>query len=317
MSAESFAVAGAPRDLGIDQGRAFRAVLQMRYRAQPLRIRALQRLGLGDRRSDRLDRDLTRHFPRQSELVEGLARGAGVPRRWLVEALATEFGSDDPSCDDAAVAVDTSLACGGAQLLRSFAAAPVVRRGRPAGGLASVELTRPWLAATLAGVNEAGLAVAGVTRAWTSERGGCAAPAALLVHDCLSLFDSVDGAVDWCLGRPAAGCATLLVADSCGAALAVEVAGDDRRVVRPKDGLLVEGRGLGDAAASICRSGPPEDAALAGMLGAPAALLDPSGRRLGLFDPRAGSAEWFDATTSRGGTPADSATVDGALGCRG
>jgi hypothetical protein len=254
----------------------------------------LQRVGLGDRASSRLDRDLRRHFPQQSEVVDGLVLGASVPRRWLVEALVAEFRLQARSSSDAVVAVDPSLAPGGAQLLRSFAAAPMVRRGRPDGGLASIEMTWPWLTTALAGVNEGGLAVASLTRAGPSKSGSCAAPAALLVQDCLARFESVDGAADWCLGRPAAGRATLLLADASGDVLAIEVAGDVRRVLRPKEGLLVDGDCLGAASASIRRAAPLTDAALAETLGVRAAVLDAVGRRLGLFDPVRGCAEWFD-----------------------
>ena len=80
----------------------------------------------------------------------------------------------------------------------------IVRRSLPEIGFASVELTLPWLAPAVAGVNEKGLAVAIVPEA--AERAALAfsPPALLLVQDCLQRFADLESALEWCARRPAA-----------------------------------------------------------------------------------------------------------------
>lgn len=290
---------GAPRDLGLDQGRSCRADLQARYRREGRWRRGWFQWAPGDTRTRQLDRDLSRHFPQQSEALDGMARGAAVPRRWLVAMLARSFCGEPEArvCDGAGVAVEPALTGDRTLLARSFAAPPIARRSRPEGGFASLELTLPWLTAALAGVNEGGLAVASVSLAPAASGGDCAVPAASLVQDCLARFDSCAGAVDWCLGRPAAGRAAILLADAS-RVVAVEIEGAARRVVLPKDGLLLQGAGERDAA-SVLRGGAPVDAlclerALAGRV----ACFDPSGRRLGFRWDRSDAIAWRDVCAS-------------------
>jgi hypothetical protein len=286
---------GAPRDLGLDQGRGFRADLQARYRNEARWRRGLFRLGRGDARTRRLDRDLRRHFPQQSETLDGMKRGAGVPRGWLVAMLDRAVAGEPHARVDetAGAGLEPALAGGSALLLRTFAAEPIARRSRPDGGFASLELSLPWLTSALVGVNEGGLAVASLSLAPAVSGADCAAPAALLAQDCLARFDSRDGAIDWCLGRPAGGRAAILLADESGVA-AVEVDGVARRVVLPKDGLLLQGIGAVDAADAL-RSGAPLDALrLTQVLGGYVACLDPAGRRLGFRWADSKAFAWLD-----------------------
>jgi len=253
------------------------------------------RLGHGGARSQRLDRDLRRHFPQQSEALDGMKRGAAVPRRWLVAMLDRTFGGVPCDLRDEVmgVALEHALAGGRTRVARTFAAEPVARRSRPDGGFASLELTLPWLTASLAGVNEGGLAVASVSLAPPAHGADCAVPAAMLAQDCLARFDSREGAIDWCLGRPAGGRAAILLADASGVA-AVEIDGGARTVVQPKDGLLLEGIGDGDAAGAL-RGGASLDALrLEQILGARVACLDPGGRRIGFRWADSDFVAWLD-----------------------
>jgi hypothetical protein len=89
--------AGAPRDLGLDQGRAGRDEIRADARADgfaaavDLRSRwcALRREASPARAA--FARDLARHFPHLAERIAGLAAGAGVAPAALLEALATEL----------------------------------------------------------------------------------------------------------------------------------------------------------------------------------------------------------------------------------
>ncbi|HEX2485503.1 MAG TPA: hypothetical protein VHQ66_09390, partial [Myxococcota bacterium] len=104
--------------------------------------------------------------------------------------------------------------------------------------------------------------------------------------------------------RPSGGAAALLLADAAGDAALVELAGAERRVLRPRDGLLVAAEGeraveLAKACASL-RGGSAE--ALAGALAAPRApgaparaalVLDPVARRLSL---RSDGGRWVHAS---------------------
>src|SRR5512134_3669726 len=88
--------AGAPRDLGLDQGRACRDAVRADARALgwdedggwlgALRGRP------GPRPPRALSRDLARHFPHLDERISGLAAGAGLPREALLVLLEEELG---------------------------------------------------------------------------------------------------------------------------------------------------------------------------------------------------------------------------------
>jgi hypothetical protein len=287
---------GAPRDLGFDQGRTCREELRAAFERQPAWRRCQQRLGLTGSRTKPLARDLRRHFPQHFEIIEGLAYGAGLPVAWFADELARNLAVDHPAPVgySAGVAFDGSLAgaCGAAA--RSLAFEPLVRRSRPEGGFASVELTLPWSSTALAGVNAGGLAAASVSLAGSGTAGTCAAPAPLLVQDCLARFDSVDGALGWCLGRPAGGRAVILLADASGVAVAVDIDGDARREVPPKDGLAFAGVG-GETADALRAAAPLDHRKLAQILGRRVACLDPAGRAIGIFDAAGQTEHWFES----------------------
>jgi len=272
--------AGGPRDLGLDQGRACRASLREAFRCSPLRERWPLPPGAAHAR---LARDLKRHFPHLAESLAGLATGAGVPERWLVRRLAQELVAPGTR----AVA---SAAAGGALLAVAGAGPWIARRSRPEGGYASLEIARPWLVAAFAGINEAGLAV--VAAAGGGAPGDCAAPASLLAQDCLQRFARVEGALDWCLGRPAGHAAALLLADASGELAGVEIRTGRRRPLRP-EGALLAWAGADDAGAELAKAlreaAPTTATALARVLapdpaaGVTAAVLDPAARRLAVL----------------------------------
>lgn len=286
--AAPIACEGVPRELGFAQGRARRGWLRARLggAAWPWRRPADE---------VRLDRDLWRHHPQLAERTGGLALGAGVSRRALVAALARP-GGPIARAPLVGLAVALEDARGGPLVVALVHPPPgtedalVLRRARPDAGLAALEATFAWLAPGLAGVNEAGLAVAisAETRA-PGAGDACRVPALALVTDCLQRFASADAAVDWCLRRPAGGVATLLAADASGRVVAASVAGDGRRALAPEGGLLV---GSGPEAlraelAKAVRATPErDDAGLAAALlsvapGVTAIWLDPVGRRVG------------------------------------
>ena len=264
----SLACEGAPRDLGRDQGRTCAAALRARFAALPLARRLALRLGAGG--AGALGRELARHFPRQAETLAGIAAAAGVPAAFLLACLDAER--------EAAVA----LACEGprALVLRPIAGEWVVRERRPEGGFRSVEITRPWLAHALVGVNEAGLAAAVAIPLGARAAG---LPSAPLAEDCLERFAALEPALEWCLCRPAGREAALVLADARGEVAAVEVAAGGRRVLRPADGWLAAGgspSGRGDLAKRL-RERAPADPALA--CADPAARsLEVAGRRYGV-----------------------------------
>jgi hypothetical protein len=294
--------AGGPRDLGAAQGRSFRSALQGAFAGAPWRDRLRQRAGLRSGRAARVARDLRRHFPHRAEAAEALARSARVPEAWLAETLAA--GLARSACPLPARAAARAGRAGAPALLAArFAGslAPLaLRRSRPDGRLASLEVALAWLPAALAGVNERGLAVCGVPGPPCP--GPCAAPAVLLVQDCLERFESLAAALDWCLRRPAGGRAAILLADAAGEVAGVAFSGVVRRRLRPAQGGLVE---TGDAArdariaAALGAAPGPDAAQLLRALapepeppgGAGRLVLDPAGRRLGLL--AAGALSWL------------------------
>jgi len=286
---------GAPRDLGLDQGRAFASELRDEFGRQSLWQRWRQRLGARTPATAPLMRDLRRHYPQQSETIEGLEAGAGIPNAWFAERLAREFAATNPesAASAAAIAAESKLTSVGALLVRSFTGSPCIRRSRPEGGFASIELTLPWFASSFAGVNEGGLGVASVARVgdWTASE--CTVPASLLVQDCLARFDGIRGAVDWCCGRPAGGRAVILMADASGGVAAVEIDGSARRELSPKDGLIVAG-GADDAADALRASVPFDHAGAAGSLGDCTIGIDPKNRRISLHDRSTGETESYE-----------------------
>ena len=229
---------GAPRDLGRDQGAACRAVLGRAHASASLWQRLRWRSGVSDARSARTARDVARHFPRHAEALEGLARGAEVPRAWLDARLARVLAQPDLLGRGCGIAA--APASGGAFLALALPSEWLLRRARPEGGIPCLEIAPPWFGGAMAAVSEAGVAAAVIGYPAGSDPGVCAAPAALLVQDALHRSESLSGAIDWCLRRPSGGRATLLFADATGEVAGIRVESAAKSVLRPADGLLVE-----------------------------------------------------------------------------
>ena len=265
-------------------------------------------MGRMDSHSAHVARDVRRYFPHQAEMLEGLAIGGGVPLTWLWRTLSHTLATRPPRWAAGVAAVAGSTPCGDAPTPCFLAArlTPVVgvRRSRPEGCFRTLEVTLPWLSSALGGVNEAGLAALCIPGGW--EMGPCAAPAILLVAECLERLGGIDAALDWCMGRPGGARATLLFADESGDVAGIEIAGRERRVLRAVDAVIAvaEGRGRGAEIGKALRELPPQglddlDAALRGGASADPGsaanllVLDPVDRRLGLRAPTPGTVRWF------------------------
>jgi hypothetical protein len=275
---------GAPRDLGLDQGlrfrEAIRAEVEHRLRGKGSG-RLLSSLAGRDPEVARAARDATRFFPHMAERAEGIARGARVSNADVAALLASECRGGWETL----VGARTEGSGSGVSIaVSSEREAPFfVRRSQPENGYRSLEIGIPWRVPALAGVNQHGLAVAASGMVSSSEPlSSCAAPAALLVQDCLQRFDGVDKALEWCERRPAGGDASILFADADGVLARVDLAGALRQVHRDMDGILL-GAGPPARVASVekaCRASERLDAeALRRILATPAGrvfVLDPA-----------------------------------------
>lgn len=243
---------GDPRAMGRAQGDACRDAIREELERAHIARRGRRPASLlpflaGPVLGRGMGREIVRHYPHQGERMQGIASGAGRSMDSVMDLFvrAAHGTSADPSPVEEAPAA----ARGGADalLVRSLGAGPVepgwiVRRSRPEVGFASIELTLPWLATSIAGVNEAGVAVA--LAPWTppSRPPRTSAPSALLlVQECLQRFDDATGCLDWCSKRPSSGYASILVADARGGVAAISIDGEERRVEDPRDGGLVCG----------------------------------------------------------------------------
>lgn len=189
---------GAPRDLGRDQGKACGAALRARFARGPRISRWRNWLGLVDPEAREIAPGYWRVFPHQAEATSGLAAAAGVPTAWLVSELSRL------RADPVAIVARAKPA----RLARGLGRGMVVRRNRPEGLFASVDVAPEGVLAPLLGVNERGLAVAVLPG--RSERSG--PPAWFAARDCLERFESLEPALDWCrraVGAPGAGLALL------------------------------------------------------------------------------------------------------------
>jgi hypothetical protein len=268
----SIRCAGAPRDLGFDQGRACRDAIHADARALGFESAAPRLLGFASWTRARrpppepMARDLARHFPHLAERTAGLASGAGLPVGALVGLLAAELL--DP-LEAAFAQLGFAAAPAGLRLALRSPLPPtglVLRTTRPEGGYANLTLTRPGLAAALAGVNERGLAAAALPLGAPGAGERCQAPAVLLAEGCLERLDSVEKALEWCERRPGGGRVRLVFADASGARGAVEI--DAAKRLRLEPAVLDDAR---PAAAPI----------------GTAVRIDPAARRIAIEQPGA------------------------------
>ena len=244
---------GAPRALGLDQGAACAEAIRARVaraggrRAGLGRWRPFEPGALARARATA--RDVRRHFPHLDERVIGLARGARVPELALHHLLARELG---PEGEGASLGAGSDAE---GRIVLHPALRGILRRSQPDTGFSSAEWTLPWLPGALAGVNRAGLAGA-VAPAGGDGADGFAAPAFLLLQNCLQQFETVENAIEWCERRPAGGQARLVFADPTGARAQVVLEESKRfraeiapAAPEPSTGCIVA-----DAAAGLLRT---------------------------------------------------------------
>ena len=266
---ETFECTGQPRNMGCDQGRAQAPAIRRCVEAAGLPIRrsrlaSLRPFVAGGTRGAGDGRELIRHFTHLSERIDGIARFAEVDVDSVFELhLRTARGAGGAAPLVAPAAAVAGLGVAGATGLGLSRGLPVelgdvdaycVRRSRPEVGFGSLEVTLPWLASALAGINAAGVCVA-IAPLRARPRGlGAAAPSHLLVQECLQRFEDVEGCIDWCLKRPVLGDVTLVLADARGETATIDLRGRERRVERKEKGPVGA-----DAAGPI--EAPPGDAA--------------------------------------------------------
>jgi hypothetical protein len=248
VSFEVIACRGAPRDLGLDQGTACAEAIGARVRRsggvsvwlgrfRPFEAGALERAA-------RTARDVRRYFPHLDERVIGLARGAKVPEVALAHMLAHELG---PEAESAALHAGIDAR---GRIVVQVPPGGILRSGKPDHGFASAEWTLPWLPGALTGLNHAGLAGA-VISLDSEDESGCAAPAFLLLQDCLAQFETAYNAAEWCERRLAGGRARLVFADAQGGRAAVAIEGEKRTRVEPAAAAAEPAGGAGRGTVSL------------------------------------------------------------------
>jgi len=254
---------GDPRAMGNCQGLACRDEIQERIRRAGLptgrsRLPSLRALTSGSVLGSGVGREVIRHYTHLAERTAGMARHADVSLPALMGLFCT--ATNDPGGREEILAPAVVVGAlqgggGGSELARSLEYADragsrwLIRKSRPEVGFASAEVTLPWLATSVAGVNSAGVAVAmapgisahadGSPRMILNPRNS--PHPVLLVQECLQRFEDVAGCLDWCRKRPSHGTASLVFSDESGGLAAVEFDGSDCRVLETSDGLAIEG----------------------------------------------------------------------------
>ncbi|MBW2231184.1 MAG: hypothetical protein JRG92_15030 [Deltaproteobacteria bacterium] len=239
--------AGHPRDMGGLQGQACRqAVVECVERGHLSHRRhpwpALSAFTSGRVRGGGTAREIIRHYTHLSERIDGLARGAGVPTDSLLElhacTLSGASGTERLLRPAVALAASGLDGHAGPTLVRGLAATGeagpgwILRRSDPEVGFRSLEVTWPWLATAVAGVNESGLALAWVPGRVAEAGEAGAPPFILLIQECLQRFGHAGAAADWCLSRPACGSGSIVIADAAGEAVRVEASRRARQARR-------------------------------------------------------------------------------------
>jgi hypothetical protein len=248
---------GDPRAMGEAQGAACRDAVRAHVASAGVATRGRLPASLRPFVSGRVlgtgpGRELARHYPHQCERIQGLARGSRLATEPLVEMFVRASRDELAGEVLAREAPIGARAGAGARLVRALADADwLLRRSAPEVGFASVEITLPWLATGVAGVNAAGVVAAADPRPHPERTG--APSALLLVQECLQRFEDVAGCLAWALGRPAAGGVRLVFGDASGRVAEVEIR-EGRRVsreIREPEGELDKGLVLDPRARSV------------------------------------------------------------------
>ena len=240
---------GAPRAQGLDQGRACASAIRdwlhsRGLRTRPRMVPTLRRLAGGPTLGAGVGREVIRHYPHMGERMSGIAREARVPLESLMEdVVASAYGVAGHPLSAPAPVLGIADA-DGAVLGRAFAPETpwIVRRSRPEVGFPSIEITLPWLAGAVAGINDSGVSVViGSPVAAPIERGLAAAPAWMLAQDCLQRFVALDASLEWCLRRPSGGDFTLLLGDASGEFAVIDSSAEGCQLRERGMGPLVAG----------------------------------------------------------------------------
>ena len=236
--------AGHPRDLGFAQGVALRPELVRKAKEEGLSLArsrwpSLHPYVKGPIRGSGPFREMIRHYTHLAERVDGLSRGADLP---IDSIFPLQDGETSSEGRLSLLASGLGSKPGSTMLLGLSGSDWVVRKSRPEVGFSSIELTRPWSVSSVAGINEASLAVGLVSEAASRGAGNAGSPPVeLLVQECLQRFTDVEAGIDWCSHRPAQGTACLLLADKSGSRAMIRFQGSDVDVTRDPVGVQVSG----------------------------------------------------------------------------
>jgi hypothetical protein len=303
---------GDPRAMGHCQGLTHKSEIRDRIRRNGGKLGrsrwpSLRALTSGPRMGRGTGREIVRHYTHLAERMAGIARNADVVLPALMDLFCQSTNGASPGDElvSEAVAFGAESMAGmeeGVILVRtlsggSFGASPwFLRKSVPEVGFKSIEVTLPWLATSVAGVNDAGIAVTMAPR--TESYGGGvnagavnarhAPHAVVLVQECLQRFDSLEGCVDWCKKRPRSGNLSLVIGNASGGLIQIEIEGDDCRIVEPKGGMLLDGASpvvvdrLRDHFGEYRQIDVDCIAGLADGVGEMAVYLEPSRKRLSI-----------------------------------
>lgn len=259
---------GDPRAMGHCQGLAHRALIQQCIvlaggKLGRSRLPNLRALTSGAGLGRGTGREVIRHYTHLAERMAGIARNADVSLSSLMGLFNRSTSGAAPEEELVAPAVAVGAreikdANGGPLVVRTLSGSSleqspwVLRRSRPEVGFDSAEVTLPWLATAVAGINSAGVAVAMAPRA-ESYGGGVTAGAVnprnaphavLLVQECLQRFEDLAGCIDWCRKRPRSGNVSLIVADAAGHLARIEIEGVECRVALLNADFALDGAQL-------------------------------------------------------------------------
>ena len=190
-----------------------------------------------------LARGLADHYPDQHARLEGIATGSGQPSRKLYIGPAMELllNRIAPTKACTAVAVSRGRSANGEPMIAKNFDYPraaldqyLARISRPTDLAHSIDITAAPLAGSHEGINDYGLAV---TYNYGHFSGKPAARVSIttLVQELLEHCDSVDAAIEHLRGRPRAGGALLMLADSGGNIASVEISPDSVGVRTGRD----------------------------------------------------------------------------------
>lgn len=256
---------GDPRAMGHGQGLAHRTAIQasiatLGASTRRSRLPSLFALTSGSDLGGGAGREVIRHYTHLAERMAGIARNADVPFSSLMQLFCASTCGAAPERELVANAVaigarEVEDIVAGPLVLRSLAGSSfdvshwILRKSLPEVGFASAEITLPWLATAVAGINQAGIAIAMAPRSESYGGGvnaGAVNPrhaphAVLLVQECLQRFEDLAGCLDWCRKRPRSGNVSLVIADAVGRVAKVEIEGLECRIVEPDSGFVSDG----------------------------------------------------------------------------